>query len=133
MRCGIIGLPQVGKTSIFRVLTHAPAAESHQHKDAQHLGIAHVPDSRLDQLVPLFSPQKIIYATVECVDVAPIGDDTLRETAYLTALKQTDALLHVVRMFADDTVPHLKGSVEAARDVSDVDLELILTDLSVIE
>ena len=133
MRCGIIGLSQAGKTSIFRVLTHAPVAESHQHKDAQHVGIARVPDSRLDQLVPLFAPEKITFATVECVDVAPIGDDTLRETAYLTALKQTDALLHVVRMFADDTVPHTKGSVDAARDVSDVDIELILTDLSVIE
>jgi ribosome-binding ATPase len=133
MRCGIIGLPQAGKTSIFRVLTHAPAAESRQAKDAQRVGIARVPDPRLDQLVPLFSPQKTVYATVECVDVAAIGEDTLRETAYLTALKQTDALLHVVRLFADQTVPHIKGSIDAARDISDVDLELILTDLGVIE
>ena len=133
MRIGIIGLAQAGKTSIFRVLTHAPAAESHQMKDAQRIGIAHVPDKRLDQLLPLFSPKKTVYATVECVDVAPIGEDTLRETAYLTALKQTDALLHVVRVFADDTVPHIKGSLDPARDISDVDLELILTDLGVIE
>ena len=133
MRIGIIGLVQAGKTSIFRVLTHAPAADSHQHKDAQQVGIARVPDRRLDQLVPLFSPEKTVYATVECVDVAPIGEDTLRETAYLTALRQTDALLHVVRTFTDDTVPHIKGSIDAARDVSDVDLELILTDLGVIE
>ena len=133
MRCGIIGLPQAGKTSIFRVLTHAPAIESHQHKDAQQIGIVRVSDSRLDQLARLFTPEKTVYATVECMDVAPIGEDTLRETAYLTALKQTDALLHVVRIFADDTVPHLKGSLDAARDVSDVDLELILTDLGVIE
>ena len=133
MKCGIIGLPQAGKSSIFRVLTHAPEIEAHQAKDAQRVGIARVPDRRLDQLLPLFSPKKTIYATVECVDVAPIGEDTLRETAYLTALKQTDALLHVVRVFQDDTVPHLKGSIDAARDISDVDLELILTDLSVIE
>ena len=133
MKCGIIGLPQAGKTSIFRVLTHAPAAESNSHKDVQQLGVARVPDNRLDQLARLFAPEKTTYATVECVDVAPIGEETLRETAFLTALKQTDALLHVVRLFADETVPHIKGSVDAARDVSDVDLELILTDLSVIE
>lgn len=133
MRCGIIGLPQAGKTSIFRVLTHAPQAESHHGKDAQRVGIARVPDKRLDQLVPLFSPKKTVYATVECVDVAPIGEDTLRETAYLAALKQTDALLHVVRVFADETVPHVKSSIDPARDVADVDLELILTDLGVIE
>jgi ribosome-binding ATPase len=130
MKCGIIGLSQAGKTSIFRVLTHAPAAESRQ---AQQLGIARVPDSRLDQLARLYTPKKTTYATVECVDVAAIGKDTLRETAYLTALKQTDALLHVVRTFPDETVPHVKGSVDPVRDISDVDLELILTDLDVIE
>jgi GTP-binding protein YchF len=115
------------------VLTHSPAEETHHGKDSQHVGIAQVPDRRLDQLAALFAPEKTTHATVECVDVAPIGEETLRETAYLTALKQTDALLHVVRMFADETVPHVKGSVDAPRDVADIDLELLLTDLVVIE
>src|SRR3972149_12316859 len=127
MRCGIIGLPQVGKTSIYRVLTHAAAADSHQHKDAQHIGVARVVDPRLDQLARLFSPEQLTYTTVECVDVAAVGKDTLRETGYLTQLRQTDALLHVVRLFVDDTVPHVKGSLDAARDVADIELEFILT------
>ncbi|HWP84257.1 MAG TPA: redox-regulated ATPase YchF [Terriglobia bacterium] len=131
MRIGIIGLPQAGKSSIFRVLTHTAASPAHP--DAPHLGIARVPDPRLDQLVPLFAPQKVTYATLECLDAAPLGEDTLRQTAFLTALKQTDALLHVVRVFADETVPHIKGRVDPARDISDVELELILTDLGVTE
>lgn len=140
MRCGIIGLPQVGKTSIFRVLTRVAAAESHLHKDAQHVGVARVPDERLDRLAQLFPSAKVTHATVECVDVAAIGPagglpgkDTLRETGTLVQLRQTDALLHVVRLFFDDTVPHAKGAVDARRDISDVDLELILTDLGVVE
>jgi GTP-binding protein YchF len=132
MKCGIIGLPQTGKTSVFQVLTHIRATDTHSRKETQ-LGIARVPDDRLDQLAALFQPQKTIYATVECADVAPIGDDTLRDTGYLSALKQTDALLHVVRVFADDTIPHVKGSIDPVRDLSDVDLELVLTDLSVVE
>jgi GTP-binding protein YchF len=132
MKCGIIGLPQSGKTSIFRVLTHSQAADAHSRKETQ-LGVAHVPDSRLDQLAALFKPQKIVYATVECADVAPLGEDMLRDTTYLTALKQTDTLLHVVRMFEDSAVPHIKGGIDPARDVADLDLELILTDLGVVE
>ncbi|MSO18855.1 MAG: redox-regulated ATPase YchF [Acidobacteria bacterium] len=131
MRVGIIGLPQVGKSSIFRVLTHAPVVESH-HKEAQ-VGIARVVDPRLDQLAKLIPPDKLTYTTVECVDMGPVGADTMRETAYLTSLKQTDALLQVVRMFADDTVPHIKGTLDPARDITDLELELILTDLSVVE
>lgn len=131
MRVGIIGLPQVGKSAIFRVLTHAAAVETH-HKEAQ-VGIARVVDPRLEELSKLIPPAKLTYTTVECVDMGPVGADTLRETSYLTQLKQTDALLHVVRMFQDDTVPHIKGTLDPARDISDLELELILTDLSVVE
>ena len=133
MRCGIIGLPQVGKTSIFRVLTHAAAPESHRYGEAQHIGVVEVPDQRLDQLAQLFSPGKITHATVEYVDVAALSQDTLKETAYLTQLRQEDALFHVVRCFTDDAVPHVKGSVEPQRDIRDVELDLLLSDLGVIE
>jgi GTP-binding protein YchF len=132
MRCGIIGLPQVGKTSIFRVLTHAPAAEGHRRPDGQ-VGVARVPDSRLDQLAKLIPPDKLTYATVECVDLPAIAKETLQQPNYLNQLRQMDALLHVVRVFGDDTVPHDKGSVDPVRDIGDVELELILNDLSIIE
>ncbi|HEY7679602.1 MAG TPA: redox-regulated ATPase YchF [Terriglobia bacterium] len=133
MRCGIIGLPQVGKTSIFRVLTHTAAPETHRHGEAQHIGVVEVPDPRLDQLARLFSPAKITYATVEYVDVAALGQDTLKETAYLASLRQVDALFQVVRCFFDDAVPHVRGSVDPERDIKNVELDLLLSDLGVIE
>jgi GTP-binding protein YchF len=133
MRCGIIGLPQTGKTSIFRVLTRSLAPDTHRHGETQHIGVVEVPDFRLDRLAALFSPQKITYATVEYVDVAALGEESLKETAYLSALRQVDALFHVVRCFADDTVPHSKGSVDPHRDLASVELDLILSDLAVIE
>src|SRR5262245_55521045 len=98
MRCGIIGLPQVGKTSIFRVLTHAAAEDAHRRAEAQ-IGIAKVPDSRLDQLAKLIPPDKLTYATVECVDLPSLSKETLQQPNYLNQLRQMDALLHVVRMF----------------------------------
>src|SRR5579862_4028897 len=95
MRCGIIGLPQSGKTSIFRVLTRSLAPDTHRSGEAQHVGVVSVPDTRLDQLCKLFSPDKITYTTVEYVDVAALGAEALKETAYLSALRQMDALFHV--------------------------------------
>ncbi len=133
MRVGIIGLPQVGKTSIFRVLTHSGGSESHPPKSGAQVGIARVVDPRLDQLAKLIPPDKLTYPTVECVDVATMGQETLRDAGFLSQLRQTDALLHVIRMFEEETVPHVKGTLDAARDLSDMELELILTDLVVIE
>ena len=133
MRCGIIGLPQVGKTSIFRVLTHAAAPESHRHGEVEHIGVVEVPDARLDRGSQMVETKKTTYATVEYVDVAALGQETLKETAYLASLRQMDGLFHVVRCFANDTVPHVKGSVDPHRDLASVELDLILTDLGVVE
>lgn len=133
MQCGIIGLPQAGKTTLFRMLTRLPARESHSHAGAQHIGVVHVLDDRLDRLSKLFTPLKTTYATMECVDVAAIGKDTLKESTYLGNLRNMDALAHVVRLFPDESVPHLKGSIDPQRDISSVELDLILADLGVIE
>lgn len=133
MKCGIIGLPQVGKTSLFRILTHVAAEPSHRHAPAEHIGVATVRDERLSRLAKLFSPLKVTPATVEYVDVAAIGAETLKETAYLANLRMMDALAHVVRVFASETVPHVKGSLDPRRDIAAVELDLIVSDLGVVE
>ena len=132
MSCGIIGFPQVGKTSLFQILTGKTPQESHGHSEA-HIGVVEVPDQRLDRLVKLFTPLKTTYARVEYVDVGAITKDSLKETAYLTTLRNLDALAHVVRVFRNDAVPHFQGSIDPQRDIANLDLELILADLGVIE
>jgi len=98
LKTGIIGLPQVGKTSLFKILTKA-RLEEHGHSREAHIGVARVPDERLDKLSALYSPKKTTYASVEFVDVAAIGQEALKETAFLASLRQVDALIHVLRAF----------------------------------
>ena len=133
MRCGIIGLPQVGKTTLFQIVTRTQPSESHHKEDVQHIGVVTVPDDRLDRLAKLFSPAKLTYATVEYADLAPVGKETLKEASYLAALRTLDSLVHVVRLFRDDAVPHIAGSVDPRRDITNVEVELILADLGVVE
>src|SRR5690348_13008677 len=99
MKIGIIGLPQVGKSSLFKILTKAHV-EGGFSREA-HVGVAKVPDERLDKLSALYKPKKTIHAAVEYVDVAAIGKEALKETAYASSLRQVDALAHVVRAFDD--------------------------------
>src|ERR1017187_2945115 len=102
MKTGIIGLPQVGKTSLFRILTKVSLSEHALSNPREaHIGVAKVPDERLDKLAALYSPKKLTHASVEYVDVGAIGQDALKETAYVGHLRQVDALPHVVRVFED--------------------------------
>src|SRR5580700_6964283 len=132
MKTAIIGLPMVGKTSLFTILTGV-------HEDARigstavRMGVAKVPDARLDALGRLFEPPKVTHATVEYVDMPAISKESLRDPSYLASLRVVDAFAHVLRLFQDPTVPHEKGSVDALRDLSDVETELILSDLMVME
>ncbi len=119
MKTGIIGLPQVGKTSLFRILTHAPAEPAHANPREAHVGVAKVPDERLDRLAALYNPRKLIHASVEYADVAAIGQEALKDTAYLTALRQVDALAHVVRAFEDPAIPHV-GAIDPLRYIRNV-------------
>jgi GTP-binding protein YchF len=133
MKTGIIGLPQVGKTSLFRILTKAHLSEHALANPREaHMGVAKVPDDRLDRLASLFNPKKLVHASVEYVDVGAIGQEALKETAYLGHLRQVDALAHVVRAFDDPSIPHV-GEIDPVRDVKNVEVDLIISDLGQVE
>jgi ribosome-binding ATPase len=130
MKSGIIGLPQVGKTSLFKILTKAPV-EAHGGREA-HIGMARVPDDRVDRLAALYNPRKTIHASVEYADLAAIGQQALKDTAYATALRNVDALVHVLRAFQDPAVPRM-GDIDPVRDARDVEFDLMVNDLGQIE
>ena len=132
MKTAIIGLPMVGKTSLFTILTGVHEATRVGSMEAR-VGIAKVPDTRLDALAKLFEPPKITHATVEYLDFPAISKEALRDPSYLASLRVVDALAHVLRVFESDVVPHEKGSVDPLRDFEDVEIELILSDLVVVE
>ncbi|MGD0788782.1 MAG: redox-regulated ATPase YchF [Terracidiphilus sp.] len=131
MKTGIIGLPQVGKTSLFKILTKAKVEERGHSREA-HIGVARVPDERLDKLSALYSPKKTTYASVEFVDVAAIGQEALKETAFLASLRQVDALIHVLRAFEEESIPHV-GPIDPLRDIRNVEFDLVVSDLTQIE
>jgi hypothetical protein len=132
MKSGIIGLPQVGKTSLFKILTKAHVEERGHNPREAHLGIAKVPDDRLDRLSALYSPKKLIHATVEYSDVAAIGEEALKESAYANSLRTMDALIHVLRAFDEPSIPHV-GEIDPLRDAKNVDFDLVVNDLGQIE
>ncbi len=132
MKTAIVGLPMVGKTSLFTILTGVHEAARVGTLEAR-VGVTKVPDPRLDALAKIFDPPKITHATVEYLDFPSISKEALRDPSYLASLRVVDAMAHVLRVFESDTVPHEKGSVDPQRDWDDVDTELILSDLVVVE
>ncbi|HEV2135953.1 MAG TPA: redox-regulated ATPase YchF [Terracidiphilus sp.] len=133
MKTGIIGLPQVGKTSLFRILTKAKLEEhGYSNPREAHVGVARVPDERLEKLSALYSPKKTTFANVEYVDVAAIGQEALKESAYLGNLRNVDALIHVLRAFEDDAIPHV-GPIDPLRDIKNVEFDLMISDLGQVE
>ena len=124
MQTGIIGLPQVGKTTLFRILTKANV----ETKGGQtaHVGVAKVPEPRLLELAKLYNPKKITYATVQYVDLPGVQKERMRES--LATLRDVDAIAHVIRVFDDPSVPHSEGGIDPLRDATNLDLELILSD-----
>jgi len=133
MKTGIIGLPQVGKTSLFRILTKARLSEhAYANPREAHIGMAKVPDDRLDRLAVLYNPRKLTHASVEYVDVGAIGQEALKESAYLGHLRNVDALAHVVRAFDDPAIPHV-GPIDPLRDIKNVEFDLMVSDLGQIE
>src|ERR1700685_2880523 len=133
MKTAIIGLPMVGKTSLFTILTGVHENATRVGSLEARVGITKVPDARVDALAKLYQPPKITYATVEYFDFPSISKEGLRDPSYLASLRVADALAHVLRVFESDTVPHEKGSVDPLRDFEDVEMELILSDLVVVE
>jgi ribosome-binding ATPase len=132
VKTGIIGLPQVGKTSLFRILTKAKLEAHALHSRDAHVGIARVPDERLDKLSALFNPKKTTHATVEYVDVAAIGQEALKESAYAQRLREVESLTHVLRAFEDPAIPHV-GEINPVKDARDVEADLIINDMVQIE
>jgi len=129
MKTGIIGLPQVGKSSLFRMLTKAQFSEqAFANPREAHIGVAKVPDERLDKLAALYNPKKLTHASVEYVDVGAIGQEALKDTAYLGHLRNVDALAHVVRAFEEASIAHV-GELNPLRDIRNVDFDLMISDL----
>jgi GTP-binding protein YchF len=140
MKVGIIGLPSVGKTTVLNAISGA-SAEIHSYSgkaDAEaNFAVVSVPDTRQDWLAQHYKPKKNTHATVELVDVAGMNPGAASKDdlspQLLTNLRQVDALVHVIRVFDDPSVPHPSGSIDALRDAETLELELILADMSVVE
>jgi len=132
MKTAIIGLPQVGKTSLFTILTGVHEAARIGSMTAR-IGMAKVPDPRLEALAAVFEPPKVTHAVVEYLDTPAISKEALRDPQFLASLRVVDAFAHVLRVFEDPAVPHEAGSLDPIRDLENVEIELILSDLVVVE
>ncbi len=134
MQLGILGLPKVGKTTLFNTLTAGREETGKFHASKRtHLGTARVPDPRLQKLSDLYQPKETIPATVDYVDIPGIQKGGSGESLDLDKLRTVDALVHVVRAFDDPELPRPEGSLDPASDVETVDLELILADHEIVE
>src|SRR2546430_14070152 len=111
MKTAIIGLPMVGKTSLFTILTGAHQ-DTRMGSTAARTGVAKVPDARLDALARIFEPPKITHASVEYVDFPAISKENLRDPSYLAGLSVAEAFANVVRLFGDPTIPPEKGLID---------------------
>jgi len=132
MKTAIIGLATSGKSTLFSLLTGVSAGAPAGRPEAR-MGIAKVPDPRVDTLARIYNPKKKTYATVEYVDVPGVKKGEGAALVDLPALRGVDALLHVVRAFESDAAPHPDGSVDPLRDAQMLELELILADLGAVE
>jgi GTP-binding protein YchF len=139
LEIGIIGLPNVGKTSVFNALTNAGAEVTSYAATSfsKNVGIAAVPDARLDELAVLLSSRETIYATVQVSDVSGLARGSGKGGGlggeFLGTLRTVDALVHVVRTFPDEDVFHVDGRVDPLADAEAVDLELLLADHAIVE
>jgi GTP-binding protein YchF len=137
MQIGIVGLPYCGKSTLFQTITKTHFDASNQTKSESHQAVVKVPDKRLDKLTSMFNPKKNVNAIIEFVDVVGLqkGDSgsTQFTSNFLSKVKTNDALIQVVRLFNNETVPHPDGSIDPKRDLYSFETEFILSDLAIVE
>ncbi len=139
LNCGIIGITNTGKTTLFNCISNTRAESSSFafSTNKSNLGVVNIPDQRLESLARLVKPQKITPATVEIVDIPGLTRGSSQGEGvgnqFLADIRNTDALIHVLRCFDDDKLPHIDGTVDPVRDMETIDLELQVKDLESVE